>query len=133
MFRTLKNRSHLFSRNNRGNIGMLMGLLVIPLVAVAGAAVDMVRQSTFAASLQSASDAGILAASKLLGAPSSEQQALAFRYMDSNLADTNQQVKILSRRFLNPEECAANFRLARRQPVSRQSQKSIRISCACTA
>ncbi len=108
MFRALKNSPSRFSRNNRGNIGMLMGLLVIPLVAVAGAAVDMVRQSTFTASLQSASDAGILAASKLLGAPSSEQQALAFRYMDSNLSDTQQQIRIISRTFLNPEECAAN-------------------------
>ncbi len=97
---------------------MIVALVIIPLVAICGASVDMVRRSTYKAALQSANDAGILAASKLVGAPSSEQQTIAFSYMDSNLSDIGEEIHILSRRFLDPDECAAQNPVAFGAPTT---------------
>lgn len=74
-----------FWRNERGNVLMLTGLLLLFLIGIAGAAVDLGRQQLMTVKLQQASDAGALAAAfPPDGATKAQQQAIALRYFNLN-------------------------------------------------
>jgi Flp pilus assembly protein TadG len=54
-----------FRADTRGNVGMVFGLLLVPLVALGGAGVDIARYETIRVELQDGLDRGVLAAASL--------------------------------------------------------------------
>ncbi|OFX02955.1 MAG: hypothetical protein A3E78_07855 [Alphaproteobacteria bacterium RIFCSPHIGHO2_12_FULL_63_12] len=77
-----------FSRSRSGNVAMMFGLLVIPLLIGAGVGLDMARAAETRARLAEAADAGILAAARarLLDdtMTDTEAAALARRQFEAN-------------------------------------------------
>jgi Flp pilus assembly protein TadG len=53
-----------FCRNDRGNVAMMFGLGLVPMLAASGVAIDYSRLSSAKTRLQSALDSGVLAAAK---------------------------------------------------------------------
>ncbi len=58
-------RLKAFYADSRGNVGMVFGLLLVPLVALGGAGVDIARYETVRVELQDGLDRGVLAAASL--------------------------------------------------------------------
>ena len=77
-----------FIRARNGNVAMMFGLLLIPLLIGAGVGLDMVRAAQVRAKLTEAADSGLLAAARAMMTDgtlsTTEAQALARRYFDAN-------------------------------------------------
>ncbi len=61
----LLERLKAFRADARGNVGMLFGLALVPLIALGGAGVDIARYETIRVELQDGLDRGVLAAASL--------------------------------------------------------------------
>lgn len=79
-----------FARDRRGNVAITFGLAVIPVVGMAGAAVDYSRLGARKAELHSIADAAALNAAKVLsttyGQPASTRESTAVQAADSYAA-----------------------------------------------
>ncbi|MEK7265937.1 MAG: TadE/TadG family type IV pilus assembly protein [Pseudomonadota bacterium] len=77
-----------FARNRSGNVAMMFGLLVVPLLIGAGIGLDMVRANEVRARLAEGADAGVLAAARarLLDDSMTDEAAtaLARRHFEAN-------------------------------------------------
>lgn len=74
-----------FFRNQRGNVGMIFGLALVPLVGMSGAAVDYSRASQLRTKMAVASDAAVLAAVTAKGQTLAERKAVADVVFAANL------------------------------------------------
>lgn len=74
-----------FVRNDRGGVALMFGLAVVPLIGLAGAAVDYNRASQLRAKMASAADAAVLAAAKMSGKTEGERRAAANATFNANL------------------------------------------------
>ena len=80
-----------FFRSENGNIAMMFGLLLVPLVLGAGVGLDMVRAGVVRSEIAEASDAGLLAAARASmqdgTLTKAQAEAIARKYFDSNRND----------------------------------------------
>jgi hypothetical protein len=74
-----------FGRDERGNIAMIFGLTLVPMVGLAGAAVDYGRASQLRTKMSVASDAAVLAAVKAMGKPINERRTIADATFAANI------------------------------------------------
>ncbi|MEM8771069.1 MAG: pilus assembly protein [Pseudomonadota bacterium] len=94
-----------FLKARDGNVAMLFGLLVVPIIAGAGIGVDMLRAANVRAQVIEASDSGLIAAARAKAVnPSMNQagaEAVARRYFDTNsMVATNFEIDTFT--FDNP-------------------------------
>ena len=75
-----------FADNRRGNVAMMFGLLVIPLVMAGGLAIDMLRKESAKTGIQEAADAALLAAA---------------RHKSKNATATKEQLNVLGRKVFD--------------------------------
>jgi Flp pilus assembly protein TadG len=81
-------RLRAFARSDRGNVAMIFGLSIIPVIGLAGAAIDYSGAARDRSTLQSALDAGTLAGSKVLATGTqAEARAVAESYIRANLPE----------------------------------------------
>jgi len=73
-----------FARNTRGNIAVLFGLAVIPIVLGIGVAIDYGRALIVRERMSSAADAAALAIGSWAGLTDAERKAKAQQYFDAN-------------------------------------------------
>ena len=77
-----------FVRSERGNVAMMFGLFLIPIILGAGIAIDMLRVNKFRSDLTEAADAGLLAAARAMSLDSSvnqtEAETIAKKYFEAN-------------------------------------------------
>ncbi len=73
-----------FSHNEDGNISLILGLTAIPLVAVAGLAIDMGRITEARSALQQVADGAALAAAAAKGSNAQREQ-IALSYFNRNM------------------------------------------------
>jgi len=75
-----------FGKDQRGNIAMMFGLLIVPLVIAGGMAIDTLRASVVRTTIQEAADGAILAVANIKSRKpnltQSEMDALARKYFD---------------------------------------------------
>lgn len=80
-----------FLKSTRGNVAMMFGLVLIPMLIGAGVGIDMLRANDIRSRLTQASDAGLLAAARAMALDSSISEAqaksIARRYFDANGVD----------------------------------------------
>ncbi len=76
-----------FLNDRRGNVSMMFGLALLPMLAATGAAVDYSRASSARSLLTAATDAGALAAAARIGTES-EREAAARSVFAANLAQS---------------------------------------------
>lgn len=86
--KTLSEKLSAFKREKRGNVAIIFGLAVIPLMLGAGMAVDYARAVTAKNSMQSASDAAALAAAAMSGASDADRIAMAKSVFSANFQPT---------------------------------------------
>lgn len=76
-----------FWRNERGNFAIIFSLSAIPVLGIAGIALDYSRISAAEDRLQAAVDAGLLAAATEAGSRTSDMQLLAAGFIEANMGD----------------------------------------------
>ena len=76
-----------FRRETKGNVGVLFALAAIPVLMATGVAVDFAQGSQIKARIQSALDAGALAAAASKTLSDGQRKALALQTFQHNLAD----------------------------------------------
>lgn len=81
---TLSQKLSAFKREKRGNVAIIFGLAVIPLMLGAGIAVDYARGVTAKNTMQAASDAAALAAATMKDATEADRIAMAQNVFDAN-------------------------------------------------
>ena len=81
----LKNTLAGFATSNTGNVAMVFGLSIIPLVAIAGAAIDYSRAAATKMRLQTACDAAALAGMRSRMTPGADYTAAAQAYFKQNV------------------------------------------------
>jgi hypothetical protein len=74
---TLFQRMRGFRGNVSGNVAMIFSLSIIPMMAMGGAAMDLSRAVREKTELQSAADAAVMAAGRMMGKPAGEMLAVA--------------------------------------------------------
>ena len=77
-----------YLKDERGNVGIMFGLMLVPMVAFTGAAADYSQAMRSRALLQEAADAAVLAGASLPTGTSSDRSAAALKYFQANLAST---------------------------------------------
>jgi len=82
--KTLSEKLSAFKREKRGNVAIIFGLAVIPLMLGAGVALDYARGVTAKNAMQSASDAAALAAASMKDATNAQRIAMAQNVFDAN-------------------------------------------------
>jgi len=86
-----------FLREPAGNVSMMFGLMLIPMLIGAGVAIDMMRINNFRAQMSEAADSGLLAAARASVMDSSftiaQAETLARNYFDAN-SDFGESVEI---------------------------------------
>lgn len=82
-----------FWRDERGNFAIIFSLAAIPVVALAGMALDYSRISAAEDRLQAAVDSGLLAAAGEAGSRTSDMQLLAASFIEANMGDVPVDVK----------------------------------------
>lgn len=90
MNRHLKSLSRRFSRDERGAVALIFGLTLVPMLGLAGAAVDYGRASQLRTKMAVASDAAVLAAVKATGKPLGERKTIANAAFAANLGSDPQ-------------------------------------------
>ncbi|NNF80843.1 MAG: VWA domain-containing protein [Rhizobiales bacterium] len=83
---TLKEKLTAFKREKRGNVAIIFGLAVVPLMIGAGVAVDYARSVTAKNVMQSAADAAALAAAAMTKASEADRIAMAQNVFDANFS-----------------------------------------------
>ena len=77
-----------FINDKTGNVAMMFGLFLVPLLLGAGIAIDFIRSNQVRATIIEAGDAGVLAAAraKIVNPALTEEQAkaIARKYFDAN-------------------------------------------------
>ncbi len=73
-----------FLRCKRGNIAMMFGIALVPLMIGAGAGLDFARAMMVRQQTAEASDAAALAIGSIIGLNSTTAQSLAQKYFDAN-------------------------------------------------
>ncbi len=90
---SIKKLLDLFGRDKSGNVAILFGMTLIPLIALGGSAIDFLRAMDARTTLRTATDAAAIAAVKM-GAnettPDDEIRANIQTYMDANWTITHQ-------------------------------------------
>ncbi|MBI1392260.1 MAG: VWA domain-containing protein [Alphaproteobacteria bacterium] len=90
MFFFLTSRLNQFGASTRGNVAMMFGLMLAPLVAAVGFGVDLSNGAYIRAQLTEAADAAVLAAARArlndIGLTVAEATAIARKSFDSNMA-----------------------------------------------
>ena len=81
---TLKEKLTAFKREKRGNVAIIFGMAVVPLMLGAGVAVDYARSVTAKNTMQAAADAAALAAAAMTNATDAERIAMAQNVFDAN-------------------------------------------------
>lgn len=81
----LKAIAKKFTRDERGNVALMFGLLLVPIIGMTGAGIDYSRSSQLRAKMAIASDAAVLAAVKATGKTLDERKAIANATFASNL------------------------------------------------
>ncbi|MGD9923435.1 MAG: TadE/TadG family type IV pilus assembly protein, partial [Pseudorhodoplanes sp.] len=74
--RTLKRIARLFSHRG-GNVAVIFGIALVPIMAMAGSAIDFSRGYQIKNQLQNAADAAALAATRNYGKSWAERQQIA--------------------------------------------------------
>jgi Flp pilus assembly protein TadG len=77
-----------FAKNKKGNVGMLFGLSVIPVMLAAGSAIDYSRVANAKSNLIAGLDSSALYAAAITGKTEAEMKDLARVYLDKNYANT---------------------------------------------
>jgi len=87
MLRSLKNQMHELHQKEDGQIAMIVALALIPILLMAGLAVDLQRTTTYKSKVQYAMDAAVIAGSKAKqdGASNAEIEQIVGSYMDAVL------------------------------------------------
>ena len=84
---------HYFWNNRSGNVAMMFGLLLIPMLVGAGVALDMLRTSDARSALSEAGDAGVLAAARAMITQNvltqADAEVIARQYFDANGLDSD--------------------------------------------
>ena len=75
-----------FAKNKRGNIALMTALAAIPMIVLAGGAVDLMRITAARTEVQGALDAGVLAAASLSNTRNSTD--VVREYLDTNVHPT---------------------------------------------
>mgnify|MGYP001551810325 FL=1 len=83
MFRKIKRLISGFCRQENGNASAIVGLSIIPLIAMIGTGVDVARYAAIKTELQGAIDSGILAAAALNNARPADE--VVTEYLERNL------------------------------------------------
>jgi Flp pilus assembly protein TadG len=73
-----------FTKSDAGGVALLFGLLIVPLLMAAGAAVDFMRKHDMRANLQEAADAAALAAARNVDLTDAELDALVSKIIAAN-------------------------------------------------
>lgn len=84
LFDRMRRTFSAFAANARGNVAMMFGLSIIPLLAATGAAVDYTRASTVQQKLGLALDSAALAVGSSLETDTQELEAIARKYFEAN-------------------------------------------------
>ncbi|HUO98448.1 MAG TPA: TadE/TadG family type IV pilus assembly protein [Rhizomicrobium sp.] len=84
----LSARIRKFSHSRRGNVAMIYGLAIVPLVLAAGAGIDFARAVLVRASLSEALDAAALAVGSSPGLTQAQQLTLAQQYFNANYQES---------------------------------------------
>jgi Flp pilus assembly protein TadG len=74
-----------FGRDDRGNVAMIFGLALVPVIGLAGASVDYGRASQLRTKMGAAADAAVLAAVKATGKTLAERTVIANAAFAANL------------------------------------------------
>ena len=77
-----------FCNSNAGNVGMMFGLAVIPMMLAAGSAIDYSRVANAKSNLIAGLDASGLYAAAITGKTEDQMKDLARAYLDKNYANT---------------------------------------------
>ena len=85
-----------FRRAKRGNFAIIFALMLMPVAAIAGLALDYARIRTTQSLLQSAVDAAALAAAGAIGRPDAQVQQLVADFVEANSGgrDVNVETRI---------------------------------------
>jgi Flp pilus assembly protein TadG len=78
-----------FPKDQAGNVGILLGLSIIPLILAAGSAIDYSRIANAKSNLVSALDSSALYAASLTGKTEAEMTTLAQNYFNQNYTNTS--------------------------------------------
>jgi Flp pilus assembly protein TadG len=77
-----------FSRDRRGNVAILFGLALIPIILIVGVAVDYGRAMTVRGTMSDAADAAALAIGSWVGLTEAELEDKAQKFFDANYASS---------------------------------------------
>ena len=77
-----------FRAGDKGSVAPIVALSAIPLVFIAGIAIDSSRQSTAQVEVQAATDAAALAAAAAYATGNNEYEQVAKSYFDKSVAQT---------------------------------------------
>lgn len=83
---TLNHVLQRFFRHTGGNIAILFALAVVPIMLIAGFAVDFLRASQSRTQIQAVLDAAVLAVAKAEGVPVAERKARGMAYFKQNFS-----------------------------------------------
>lgn len=92
----LPQRLHALRRCQSGNVAIIFALALLPMIALAGAAIDYRRASTLKTELQTAIDSAVLAGAKGGGETKLTDIEIAERYFHANYIDPSTVVGSLS-------------------------------------
>jgi len=100
----LSRKLHMFARCQRGNVAMIFGLALIPLVGAVGAAVDYSRAASARTAMQAALDASALILSKEAQTlPTSQLQGRALEVFKANFHYPSVKGLDVTPTFTNPD------------------------------
>lgn len=77
-----------FSRDVRGNVAIMFGVAIVPLILIVGVAFDYGRAMTVRGTMSDAADAAALAVGSWVGLTESELEDKANKFFDANYAST---------------------------------------------
>ncbi len=133
-FQSFKKRLASLIASERGNVAMVFGLSIIPLVAIAGAAVDYSRAAATKSRLQTACDAGALAGMRARMRPGADYTAAAQAYFKQNVpAELQNEVPNVT---LTPDGLGLTLSVNKNVPTTTLALvnvNSIDVSVTCTA
>jgi Flp pilus assembly protein TadG len=82
-------KARAYRKDQRGNIAMMLGLSIIPMILAAGSAIDFSRIANSKANLVAGLDASALYAAAITGKSEADLKVLARNYFDANYNSTS--------------------------------------------
>jgi Flp pilus assembly protein TadG len=82
-------KARAYRKDQRGNIAMMLGLSIIPMILAAGSAIDFSRIANSKANLVAGLDAAALYAAAITGKSEADLKVLARNYFDANYNSTS--------------------------------------------